>query len=261
MCDHAINNFKSNHSIQMKMLGYEINHRRFRRMFLVSLATAMFITSINSVVSAYGFFMSDIFEIKLFHLIFITLYAFQSLAPAAFLSIYSYFLLNTRLRFRLLNVAVRNTLGPSNTIIRIFYPAAEEVIHSLNVFAQLHDNLTLGTGLINECYSFQVRGFVVVVETLRFMDFIIVFVWNFQILAYLTSLFSNCLGCLFRIYDELTTDVNAVNHAYDAVTYPSWALYNLAYIWLLIYVTEITVNEVSIQWPYNIEWRFVSYSY
>lgn len=142
--------------MQMHILGYGLYWRTFNRNFFISMIAAVLLTSTFIYGTLYLFSISQTNETTMMNWYFIVGYAYTSFVPVAFLIVYAYFLLVVRMRFRLLNVAVRNALGPSNVIARLHGSASDDVIHSLNILAQLHDTLTDGMGLINECYSMQV---------------------------------------------------------------------------------------------------------
>lgn len=90
---------------------------------------------------------------KLMHVLIVTLAMYTQLAIGI---LYAYFLLNIRIRYRLLYLALCNVDGTQNYIQRLDRSATEGLIHLLNTIAKQYDHLTDGVEQINKCFSFQV---------------------------------------------------------------------------------------------------------
>lgn len=148
----------------MNIIGYALNQRRLRRTFLISITVAVIMANTNvigltkllacsqwyapnagvSSLVSLGLFVNDVF---------------LTTSPVAFIFLYSYFLLSIRIRFCLLNLALRNAVKSSKGTrgLHAEPSLSRDVIDLLNSFSMQHDSLTNGIKIINECYSFQVR--------------------------------------------------------------------------------------------------------
>lgn len=142
--------------MQMRMINYHIDYRHFKRTILISIAIATVLLCGNEMTSIM-YMMHFWTEQPLKNIIFFSaMNAISNFAAMTCFIIYSYFLLSIRIRFRLVNDALRNTLDAPESVVRLHGSASDEVIHVLNVLTELHVNMVEGVGTINECYSFQV---------------------------------------------------------------------------------------------------------
>lgn len=140
----------------MNKIGYKLDQRQLRRVIFCSSAAAIVWTNIN-VYGLLSFYMyktgSDVISITMRFCIHI-FNVFLTSSPVSFIILYSYFLLSIRIRFRLLNEALRNSIRTSNGLAGL---RTYDAIGLLKILPVYHANLTDGIGIINKSYSFQVR--------------------------------------------------------------------------------------------------------
>lgn len=134
--------------VKMNMFGYHLNQRRFMWNFMTSVAAAVAFISLTSSTKMTSIFYSAPEDSYSFFLILrcFVLDLIITASPLIALLLQMYFLQSIRIRFCLLNMALRDTFGQPN-----------EAIDLLNCLMVQHDNLTGSVGLINHCYSIQVR--------------------------------------------------------------------------------------------------------
>lgn len=138
----------------MEFSGYKVNQRRLKHkiiswisvssMLLFGVLMMFFTPQIMHV--AKTFTDVEMFRV-LTHCIITIITRYSQLA---FLFLCSYCLMNNYVRFRLLNLALRDANA------HLHNTTSSELIRTLSRLAVQHYNLTVGVENINKCYSFQV---------------------------------------------------------------------------------------------------------
>lgn len=239
----------------MNMIGYKLNQRNFRRNFLYSIG-AIVLSVFIVVIGTSCLFLANGENIQIDgHMMLLTVAnIFLELSKPMFFVLYSYFLLSIRIRFCLLNMALRNAIRTPNTIARLYGGAtSDEIIELLDSLSALHGNLTNGVKIVNDYYAFYVR---ILKFTFPYSDntnFIIISMSIPQIMCFLTCIFSSCVGCAYTVYKELS--VISEIYKYRVVIALQWLLQDMVYLLLLLHITVHSCNEVDIDHSlYNIQW-------
>lgn len=142
----------------MNTIGYELDHPRLRSSLLKLLVATMHVAIPKiSIMLFYYTVVWDSEELSISEMYLIGVIAlFLSASVTSFLILYTYFLLSIRMRFRSLNVALRNALSPS----RLHEATAHRVNTLLDICPEQHANLTVGLRILNKSYSFQVNSYI-----------------------------------------------------------------------------------------------------
>lgn len=221
----------------MNMIGYRLNQSCLRRKFIVAISASV-IFSFSGAFAQYSAYALDQQQsIKNFILLAILICGpFVEVASAILLIIYFYFLLSIRIRFRLLNVALRNALGT-----RLHRASSAEIIRLLQTLSQQHINLTDGIKIINHCYSNQA----IFVSFEPLIHLTNKYSTNYtQILSLMGCVFLNCVFQLFQTYRKLSGDDGETPHSY--IFHVLKAIYAISYILMIIYFSDSTCNEVIV---------------
>lgn len=143
------------------MLGYKLDHRRFKQYFLGAIGATVMVTFCNLAASMVPYLSN---AHSFWDWIYLLTIIVLSSAWLTLMFLYSYFLLNIQLRFRLLNVTLSNALAPSNVFtaksskIIMYDDGASETVASLNRLSIYHNQLTTAVDIFNRSFSFQVRS-------------------------------------------------------------------------------------------------------
>lgn len=152
---------------QMNRIGYTLDQRHLKRTIFGSSGVAVVWTNIIGCVILNFYVLSSSAAIPLaMQLCMHAVTIFIASAPVSFLILYSYFLLSIRIRFRLLNDALRNLIGTTNAMARLHRTTSNVAFAKLNRLAINHDNLTDGIDIINRFYSFQVSIYRILIDEL-----------------------------------------------------------------------------------------------
>lgn len=134
----------------MIKISYRLNHYRFKRNFLILYTLSMITTSCVTL-ACISLYSTSIWT-YMYTLV-------LAISTTLVLCLQFYFLLSLRMRYRVLNVALRRSLGGiPKAIPHLTHSTSDEVIELINMIAIQHANLTRGVSIVNKCYSFQVRS-------------------------------------------------------------------------------------------------------
>lgn len=231
------------------MIGYRINHNRFKWNYLALASASLTMTSCVTLICNTLLFLSspanDYLASMFFKSCVCNIMLGMSVNSILFLQFY--FLLSLRMRYRLLNVALRRAFdGIPKAVSHLQQSSSDEVIDLLNIISVQHDQLTDGVSIVNKCYSFQVRftndllHFILMIMSK--IDQISVFIS--QILSYLLCGFTNVVFDLFEIFRLLNTDTY-VEHT-QLVSYLIHSFYTVSCLLMIIYIATATCREVDI---------------
>lgn len=143
----------------MNRFGYRLNQHRFKWNCLILTAAVLALASstpLTSVTMYLYYAEEDITSWLL--LLWVYVYNLTvAISPVVVQILLHYFLLSIRIRFRLLNMALRNAFEPTFANNRLLVGTSNELIDLLDCLELQHDILTGSVTLINQCYAIQVR--------------------------------------------------------------------------------------------------------
>lgn len=151
------------------MIGYDVNQQRLTKFMLISVAAGVLLANSNSI----GFILSAIYwgttsdteTIKAPSVLWLqALNIFLVTAPISFLCVYFYLLLSIRMRFKFLNTILWNAQAHCTGVhivqlgvYQVYNVQSDGFIDILNTISIQHEQLVDSVGIINKCFSFQVR--------------------------------------------------------------------------------------------------------